>query len=106
MIVYGGPHDGAELNSRLPGVFLFTDGRRCYRRPGKGRSLYLVKTTLRCTRLGPPYRSAFRKERVLVYIENAYGMCASCEVFHVRRHERCTLCGGALEKLPVSRWKH
>jgi len=88
MRVYGGPHDGAEINTRLPGNLLFCDGKRCYRAPGKGRSLYAVE------RMGDVYS--------LWYVHNAYSICSGCRVFHSRYDDYCSLCGGALEPIRAS----
>lgn len=102
MRIYGGPHDGAELNTRLPNTFLFTDGKRCYRAPGRGRSLYRVQLIFWSVSEFGRYDLPVRRERALFYVHNAYRQCASCQLLHSTATDFCTLCGNVLESLTAS----
>ena len=77
----GGPHDGLTLSSGLGAAFLFTDGKRCFRAPAAGRSLYRVMHA----RSGP---------LMYVFVGYEYGLC-KCGVFRRRDRGDCEMCGAA-----------
>lgn len=80
---HGGPYDGATLSPSAPTQFVWTDGRRCYRSKGEGRTLY---------------RRVWNRhgDRILVYAAFKWVLC-SCGVYHRRVGDTCTLCGAALK---------
>lgn len=75
----GGPHDGLRLRSGLGSVFLYTDGRRCFRAPARGRALY---------------RAAPRFSMRFVFVGFEFGLC-KCGVFRRRHRGDCQVCGAA-----------
>jgi hypothetical protein len=89
--VYGGPYDGAEVTCSVPGDFVYTDGRKSFREPGRGRVLARKWNT--------PNRG-----RILMYAESAYVRCPGCGSFHVRILSRmCSWCGAELPNARVPR---
>ena len=82
----GGPLCGQSLmRSKDPGLYTFTDGKRCFKRPGKHRALY--------RRLEP------RGELVVyLYVGNRVGLCRACGSYNQfpDGERRCTMCGHAL----------
>lgn len=81
-VAHGGPFDGAELRPSLPLNFVWTDGRRCFRKPGGERALYRRTQN----RFG---------DSVLIYAGFKWALC-SCGAYHRRVVDACTLCGSRL----------
>jgi hypothetical protein len=92
--VYGGPYDGARPSCSIPSEFLYTDGSRSYRTPGRGRVL-----VRRWNRHGGGI--------LLMYAEYAYLQCSGCLAFHARGTyaQRCALCGSELVPPAAARQK-
>jgi hypothetical protein len=65
--------------------FVWTDGKRSFNSPRKGRHLY------RKARTGFNRLSPF----VLLYAEHSYVLCR-CGVYHSKEAEACSLCGAPL----------
>lgn len=81
--VLGGPHDGSEHVNRAPSFeFVWFDGKRCFRKPGKGRTLYRL--------MNQPKGGA-----LLVYVQQVYILC-ECGVYHSRSAASCSMCGAVL----------
>lgn len=81
---HGGPYDGAELSPSIPAEFVWVDGRKCFLKRGKGRSLYRRVHN----RFG---------DRVLIFVGYVYAVCQGCGAYHrCRETDTCSLCGGKL----------
>ena len=89
--VYGGPYDGAEVTCSISGDFVYTDGRKSFRTPGRRRVL---------TRKWERHKQG----PMLMYAEHAYARCPGCGSFHARAlGDSCSLCGTELPAIRVPR---
>lgn len=75
-----GPFDGARLSTRLELPCFWTNGKRCYRAPGKGRELYRAMGEAAMGRA-----SRFR------YIGHTHELCG-CGVVR-KKVGPCPMCG-------------
>lgn len=75
----GGPFDGLTRSSALAATFLWHDGRKAWRAPGRGRSLYKLTVKKR----GQPDRYE--------YVENTTALCV-CGAYRPKGSP-CPLCG-------------
>lgn len=82
VLFIGGPLDGATLPASRAEEFIWTDGKKCYRAPARGRLLYKNLWT-RDDRAGYLY-AGYRWVR------------CSCGSYH-QQAETCSLCGADLK---------
>lgn len=84
MECYGGRYDGATVSTQIRNEFIWTNGKRCYRQPGHGLTLYRRVKNMDGV-------------DVLMYVEHTYVVCGSCGAICSKRSERC-MCGARVRK--------